>query len=172
MPGTSAGSHKPPQVSQVGKLQELVYLGMTRLQIILFSSPMTRALHSSPSSSKSSSPWSGHKHGPHSAAGLFNSHYVEPMFLWWGLNTCVLLGPAVGLVSVKDSDDSTQAGCLNGASHNYAGSYLLSERAEALHKLCLDVLPVTLDLGVLLDAVHQSSLATRAFYTFGIHYAQ
>ncbi|KAL8372573.1 hypothetical protein RB595_002082 [Gaeumannomyces hyphopodioides] len=77
------------------------------------------------------------------------------MFLWWGLNTRILLGPAVGLVSVKDSYDSTQTGCLNGASHNYAGSYLLSERAEALHKLCLDALPVTLDSGVLLDAVHQ-----------------
>ncbi|KLU85866.1 serine palmitoyltransferase 2 [Magnaporthiopsis poae ATCC 64411] len=118
-----------PHVSQISKLQELARLGMTRLQVALLSNPVTRVLHSSPSSYQPS-PWSGHKHGPLSGPGLFNSHYIEPMFLW-------------------------QVDCVNGASHNYAGSYLLNEFAEALHKLCLDKLPVTLDSGMLLDAVHE-----------------
>ncbi|KAF6822033.1 aminotransferase class I and II [Colletotrichum musicola] len=146
-----------PKVSQVGKLAEFAYLGLTRLQVVFLSTPLVRGLRGKRSSSPPS--WSGHMFGPLSAQGLFNSHYIEPMFLWWGMNTRILLGPSIGRVAVQDSYDRTMESCINGASHNYAGSYLVDEASEAIHSLCLDELPVTLRSGPLYDKV-RAELAT------------
>ncbi|EFQ36283.1 aminotransferase class I and II [Colletotrichum graminicola] len=146
-----------PEVSQVGKLAEFFYLSLTRLQVLFLSAPLVRVLRDKQSSSSSS--WSGHMFGPLSAQGLFNSHYIEPMFLWWGMNTRILLGPSIGRVSVLDSYGRTMKSCINGASHNYAGSYLVNEISEAIHSLCLDNLPVTLRSGPMYDTV-RAELAT------------
>ncbi|KAI6345442.1 hypothetical protein MCOR25_011029 [Pyricularia grisea] len=77
------------------------------------------------------------------------------MFLWWGMNTRILLGPSVGRVPVRDSFDTDMMSCINGASHNYAGSYLATESSEAIHRLCLDKLPVTVDSGPLYEAARE-----------------
>ncbi|TLS30739.1 hypothetical protein PpBr36_03916 [Pyricularia pennisetigena] len=146
-----------PKVGHIDKLGELVYLGLTRLQVVLLSTRLAISIRGEHSSSSPS--WSGHKFGPLSAQGLFNSHYIEPMFLWWGMNTRILLGPSVGRVPVRDSFDKDMASCINGASHNYAGSYGATERSEAIHRLCLDELPVTLDSGPLYDAAREELAA-------------
>ncbi|KAL5884373.1 hypothetical protein ACKVWC_003340 [Pyricularia oryzae] len=144
-----------PTVGQMDKLGELVYLGLTRLQVVLLSSPLARSFRTE----QSCSSWSGHKFGPVSVQGLFNTHYIEPMFLWWGMNTRILLGPSVGRVPVRDSFGKDMTSCINGASHNYAGSYLLTKGAEAVHRLCLDKIPVTVDSGPLYDAARRELAA-------------
>jgi len=64
------------------------------------------------------------------------------MFLWWGLNTRLLTSPSLGCVDVADSYGKGQDRCVNGASHNYAGLYRATDQSEALHRTCLDMLPV------------------------------
>lgn len=117
-----------PRVSQLDKLRELVRFALTRLRVVMLDPQKNR--------------WSGHSSGPVSDNGLFNSLYVEPMFLWWGRNTRLLTSPSLGSVDVADSFGERQMRCVNGASHNYAGLYSATAQSEALHRACLDMLPV------------------------------
>ena len=82
------------------------------------------------------------------------------MFLWWGFNTRLLTSPSLACVDVADSYGKGQERCVNGASHNYAGLYRATEQSEALHRDCLDMLPVVFtsdqESDLLRKAVHSA----------------
>jgi serine palmitoyltransferase len=97
---------------------------------------------------------------PLSRKGKFSHDYVEPLGSWWGKNERIIMGQCLSSIHIQETDTSTLE-VVNGASHNYAGFYELTVKAEELHHRCLDRLPMTGPGAVpLLTDVHDTDIAT------------
>ena len=113
---------RPPTVNLLKKIQEGSRLTYTRCKVTLEDLKSDQQ--------------------PISQAGIFNHHYVYPLYNLKGKNERVNLGGWAAEIAVQDGSGKIQK-AVQAASHNYAGFYKATPESEELQRLVLDNLPVS-----------------------------
>jgi len=99
---------------------------------------------------------------PHKAVskqGDFHHYVVEPWYGWFGRNKRVTTSPALSTITLQPCQQRLERPMINGGGFNYAGTYSMSTEYEALHRKCLDQLPVDGAAAPMIEQALQKAVA-------------
>ncbi|TKA72461.1 hypothetical protein B0A55_06895 [Friedmanniomyces simplex] len=82
------------------------------------------------------------RHKAVSRQGDFAHYVVQPWYDWFGRNKRVTTSQALSTITLQPCCGRPERPMINGGSFNYAGTYGMSADYDALHRKCLDTLPI------------------------------